>query len=89
MNERQMDMMKMEAERRFMVQMEEIQLRWLGRRAEYGSQENNLPGEIGGQLVQRGTEDDNAIPEPDESQPSGQENGAGAGDQVTPNAGSA
>lgn len=81
MNERQMDLMKTEAERRFEQQMEEIQRRWLGRRAEYGNQGENLQGEVGGQLVQRGAEINDTIQEPGERQPGGEEIGAGAGDQ--------
>ena len=84
MNERIMDTIKMEAERKFQEMMEEFQRSWLGRRAEYGTgeiegQENELPGEIGGQLVQRGGEVENATAESIESQLLGEMAGAGAG----------
>jgi len=84
MNERTMDTIKMEAERKFQEMMEEFQRSWLGRRAEYGTgeiegQENELPGEIGGQLVQRGGEVENAAAELIEGQLLGKMAGAGAG----------
>jgi hypothetical protein len=84
MNERTMDTIKMEAERKFQEMMEEFQRSWLGRRAEYGSttrtgQENELPGEDGGQLVQRGGAPEDATAESIESQLLGKMAGAGAG----------
>ena len=84
MNERTMDTIKMEAERKFQEMMEEFQRSWLGRRAEYGTgeiegQEDNLPGEVGGQLVQRGGEVEDAAAELIESQLLGKMAGAGAG----------
>lgn len=81
MNERTMDLMQMEAERRFREFLEEFQRRWLGRRAEYGIPSENLQSEIGGQLVQRGAEIDDTGKEPGASQPGGTEIGAWAGDQ--------
>jgi hypothetical protein len=81
MNERMMDMVKLEAEMSFMEMMAEFQSAWLGRRAEYGNQENNLPGEVGGQLVQRGGEDENERAEFGESEPLSEEAGGGSGDQ--------
>ena len=84
MNERTMDTIKMEAERKFEEMKEEFQRSWLGRRAEYGNstgtgQENELPGEDGGQLVQRVGAPEDAAAESIESQLLGEMAGAGAG----------
>lgn len=79
-----MDTIKMEAERKFQEMMEEFQRSWLGRRAEYGTgeiegQANELPGEVGGQLVQRGGEVEDATAESIEGQRISEVAGGGAG----------
>jgi hypothetical protein len=80
LSQRDMDEIKMEAERLYLEMMQEFERTWLGRRAEYGSQgEQELSGEEWGQLVQRGGEDENAGAELVEGQPNGEEIGTGAG----------
>ena len=84
LNERTMDTVKMEAEQAFTDMMASFEKAWKGRRVEYGDQENSdeeLPGEIGQQLVQRGGEAENNDAEAIAGQPVGQEISAGAGDQ--------
>ena len=84
MNQRTMDLIKMEADQRFAELQEKFQVYFLGGRVDYGSnawtgQEDNLPGEVEGQLVQYSGENLDQGEEHNQGQPIGEEAGGGAG----------